>query len=81
VDESVARRCQEIAWQVYEALDCRGMGRVDIRLTPDNEPFVLELNTIPGFTATSLLPKAARCAGVEFPELCERILNLAALDG
>ena len=81
VDAEVTRQCQEIAWQVFEALECRGMGRVDIRLTPDNEPFVLELNTIPGFTETSLLPKAARCAGMEFPELCERILNLAALDG
>ena len=75
----VARQCQEMALGAYQALGCRGMGRVDIRLTPDGVPFVLEMNTIPGFTETSLLPKAARAAGIDFPELCERILNLAAV--
>lgn len=74
------RLCQEIAWATFEVLGCRGMGRVDIRLTDDGEPFVLEINTIPGFTETSLLPKAARAAGIEFPQLCEMILNLAGLD-
>jgi D-alanine-D-alanine ligase len=72
------RRCQELAWQTYTALGCRGMGRVDIRLTPEGHAYVLEMNTIPGFTETSLLPKAARAAGLEFPELCDRILTLAA---
>lgn len=80
LEPPVARQCQSLAWQVFESLGCRGMGRVDIRLAPDDQPFVLEMNTIPGFTETSLLPKAARAAGMEFPELCERILNLAALD-
>lgn len=80
IDAVTARRCQEIAWQTFNALGCRGMGRVDIRLTPEGEPFVLELNNIPGFTETSLLPKAARAAGIEFPQLCELILNLAAPD-
>jgi D-alanine-D-alanine ligase-like ATP-grasp enzyme len=55
------------------------MARVDIRMAQDGTLYVLELNTIPGFTETSLLPKAARAAGIEFPELCQRILNLAAL--
>jgi D-alanine-D-alanine ligase len=77
VDEAVARRCQQVAWDVFAALDCRGMGRVDIRLSADNEPYVLELNSIPGFTETSLLPKAAQAAGIAFPELCEMILNQA----
>lgn len=81
ISEPATKVCQKFAIEVFRALGCRGMGRVDIRLTPDDRPFVLELNTIPGFTETSLLPKAARCAGIEFPELCERILNLAALDG
>lgn len=71
------RTCQDLAWRSFQALGCRGMGRVDIRLAPDGNFFVLELNTIPGFTETSLLPKAARAAGIEFPELCQRILNLA----
>lgn len=73
------RMCQEIAWQTFEALDCRGLGRVDIRLTPDSIPFVLEMNTIPGFTETSLLPKAAKAVGIEFADLCEKILNLATV--
>jgi D-alanine-D-alanine ligase-like ATP-grasp enzyme len=66
-----------MAWGAFAALQCRGMGRVDIRLTPEGVPYVLELNSIPGFTETSLLPKAAKAAGIEFDDLCERILNLA----
>lgn len=79
LDEETTRRCQELAWRTFTALDCRGLGRVDIRLTPDGHPFVLELNSIPGFTETSLLPKAARAVGLEFPALCEKILNLARI--
>ena len=71
------RLCQELAWRTHQALGCRGLGRVDIRLAGDGAAFVLEMNTIPGFTETSLLPKAAKCAGLDFPDLCERILNLA----
>lgn len=78
LDSETTRRCQELAWSAYQALGCRGMGRVDIRLTPESEAFVLEVNTIPGFTETSLLPKAARAAGLEFPALCDKILSLAA---
>jgi D-alanine-D-alanine ligase-like ATP-grasp enzyme len=77
LDEATTRACQTLAWRTFTALECRGLGRVDIRLTPDGHPFVLELNSIPGFTETSLLPKAARAVGLEFPALCEKILNLA----
>jgi D-alanine-D-alanine ligase len=55
------------------------MGRVDMRLAPDGRIYVLELNTIPGFTETSLLPKAAQAAGYSFANLCERIMETAAL--
>ena len=48
-------------------------------MTPEGRCYVLELNSIPGFTETSLLPKAARAAGIEFPELCDRILRLAVI--
>lgn len=72
------QRCQELAWNAFLALSCRGMGRVDIRFSPEGHAYVLELNTIPGFTETSLLPKAARAAGLEFGALCEKIMNLAA---
>lgn len=77
LDVETTRRCQQLAWDTFVALGCRGMGRVDLRLAPDGHAFVLEMNTIPGLTSTSLLPKAARAAGIEFPRLCEMILNLA----
>lgn len=69
--------CQDLAQRTYAVLGCRGMARVDIRLTQDGVPYVLELNSIPGFTETSLLPMAARAAGIEFSELCDRILQSA----
>ena len=68
---------QTMALKTFEALHCRGFGRVDFRMTPDGELFVLELNTIPGFTAHSLLPKAAAAAGIDFPSLCDRIIRTA----
>jgi len=72
--------CSRLALDVYRALNCRGLGRVDIRLTPEGRPYVLELNTIPGFTETSLLPMAAKAAGMDFPSLCDRIMSSATLD-
>ncbi|MFN5865898.1 MAG: D-alanine--D-alanine ligase, partial [Candidatus Kapaibacterium sp.] len=54
-----------------------GYSRIDFRLDEDNQPWCLEVNTLPGMTATSLVPKAAAAAGVSFEELCERIINLA----
>ena len=73
----VLERAQNAACQAYEALGCRDFGRVDLMLTGEGEPRVLEVNTIPGFTSHSLLPMAAKCAGVSFGELCERILAFA----
>jgi len=70
---------QAMALKTFDALDCRGFGRVDFRMTPDGELFVLELNTIPGFTTHSLLPKAAAAAGIDFPSLCDRIMQTASL--
>ncbi len=79
LEAAVAAECQELAQRVFSALGCRGLGRVDIRLTPEGRPYVLELNSIPGFTGTSLLPKAAQAAGISFPDLCEKVLDLAAV--
>jgi D-alanine-D-alanine ligase len=53
------------------------LGRIDFRLPPDGEAMVLEVNTIPGLTETSLLPKAAAAAGIPFAVLCDRILATA----
>ena len=77
--EATARACQDLARRVFAALGGRDLGRVDLRMSPAGELFVLELNTIPGFTETSLLPKAARVAGLEFPELCDRIMRRATV--
>ncbi len=71
--------CQDLALRTYQALGGCGLGRVDLRMALDGSVYVLELNTIPGFTETSLLPKAAQCAGYTFPELCGRIMGLARL--
>ena len=76
VPEETAQKCRAAALAMFRALGCAGMGRVDIRLRPDGEIFVLELNNIPGLTAVSLLPDAARAHGWSFPELCEKILNM-----
>lgn len=70
------RAVQEAAWAAHEALGCRGMSRVDVILAEDG-PVVLEVNTIPGLTERSLLPKAARAAGIDFAALCAEILRLA----
>lgn len=77
---AVADACADAARRTFVALGCRGMGRVDLRLTDDGQAHVLELNSIPGFTETSLLPKAAQAAGMSFAELCDKIMRLASLD-
>ncbi len=65
---------QAAALRAFEACGCRGYGRVDFRLRPDGKFFCLEINTLPGMTELSLLPDAAKAAGISFDELCERIL-------
>jgi len=62
----------------HHALGCRHLSRTDMILNRDNVPVILEVNTIPGFTPTSLLPKAAACIGVSYEELCERLVVMAA---
>lgn len=77
---ALAARCAALAVAAHEALGCRAVSRVDLRLDAAGAPSVLEVNTIPGFTQPdSLLPKAAAAAGIEFPALCDRILRCAAL--
>lgn len=71
-----ARLLQGVSLDAFRALGCEVMGRVDVMLG-DEGPQVLEINTIPGLTGRSLLPKAAKAAGLDFPELCVKILNLS----
>ena len=70
---------QKAALKTHHALGCERMSRVDLILASDGALFVLELNTIPGLTAKSLLPKAAQKAGIDFPALCVKILSMALL--
>ncbi len=77
VSEAARSECQRVALRAHGALTCRGMSRADTIVTKDGTVYLLEVNTIPGMTKTSLLPDAARAAGVEFPELCDRLVSLA----
>jgi D-alanine-D-alanine ligase len=70
---------QGLAETVYRVLGCAGAARVDFIVDAAGQPFLLEINTIPGMTETSLLPMAAQKAGISFDELVERILHSAAL--
>jgi D-alanine-D-alanine ligase len=74
---SLTRRLKEVALQTYRIIGCDGAARVDFRITPRGKPFVLEINTTPGMTETSLLPMAAAKAGVDYDTLTERILDSA----
>lgn len=76
-DPALVARAKETALAAYRAVGGRGVGRVDERITPAGEIFVLENNSIPGCTAHSILPKSAAKAGVPFPALCVRILEEA----
>jgi D-alanine-D-alanine ligase len=73
----VARRIRELAIETYRVLGCEGAARVDFRITPKGKPYVLEINTVPGMTETSLLPMAAARAGITYEALTERILQSA----
>lgn len=77
IPEAARKRCEELAVAAHEALGCSGVSRTDIIVEPDGRAWVLEVNTIPGMTRTSLLPDAARAAGIEFPELCALLVGYA----
>ncbi|HMN10263.1 MAG TPA: D-alanine--D-alanine ligase [Gemmatimonadaceae bacterium] len=68
---------QRLAQRAYAALKLRGCARIDFRMTPAGDFYCLEANTLPGMTETSLIPQAAAAAGMSFPELCDRIVQLA----
>ncbi|MBM4018684.1 MAG: D-alanine--D-alanine ligase [Planctomycetes bacterium] len=75
--EARAARMVALALAAHRALGCRDLSRVDFMLPEEGEPQVLEINTIPGFTSHSLVPKAAARAGLGFPKLCERLVAMA----
>lgn len=77
IDESLRRSLQSLATKAHHALGCRCFSRVDFRLNAEGRPVVLEVNTIPGLTSHSLLPKAAQQAGISFVQLCKDMLASA----
>jgi D-alanine-D-alanine ligase len=77
LDPSVSERASALALEVFELLGCAGFARVDLMLSEDGGLYVLEANSIPGMTETSLLPQAADAAGVSFDELVQLILDAA----
>ena len=74
---ALASRIQDLALLACVSLGLKVYSRVDVRLSERSEPFVLEINTIPGMTEASLLPEAAAVAGISYPELCRRVIELS----
>ena len=77
IDPAKTKKIQELALQAFCALGLVVYGRVDVLLSGAGDPFVLEVNTIPGMTETSLLPEAAAAAGINYIDLCLRIIELS----
>lgn len=76
-DALTTRRVQDAALGAFHAVGARDYARVDVMVREDGAPVVLEVNTLPGMTETSLLPKAAAAAGIGFAELCQRMVDMA----
>jgi D-alanine-D-alanine ligase len=79
-EDPLAEKMKKIALDAYNAVSCRGVTRIDFRVSPLGRCYVLELNTSPGFTAHSLVPKAGIKTGLAFAEVCDRILQSATHD-
>jgi D-alanine-D-alanine ligase len=75
--EEQSARAQELAVRAFVASDCEGMARVDLFVRDDGEVLVNELNTIPGFTSTSVYARLFAASGVSYPELLEQLAELA----
>lgn len=77
LEPSIAERVRAVAIRAFQALGCAGMARVDSFLTVDGRVLVNEVNTIPGFTKISMYPRLWEVSGIRYPELIERLVNLA----
>ena len=77
ISEDCTAAVQDLAVRAFTACGCAGVARLDVMLSDAGEPYAIEVNAVPGMTETSLVPDAARAVGIEFPELCEKILAMA----
>ena len=75
--ENQESQLKEIALQAFQTIDATGWGRIDFILDKDNSPFLLEINTVPGMTSHSLVPMAAKAAGITFDQLVKQIIHEA----
>jgi D-alanine-D-alanine ligase len=76
-DPATAQRISEVALGAFKAIGARDYARVDVMIRPNGDPVVLEVNTLPGMTPTSLFPKAAAAAGLSYDALCQRMMDVA----
>lgn len=81
IDDEAAEAIKELAMAAHKALGCKGVSRSDFILDEQGRPWMLETNTLPGMTSTSLLPDSARAAGISFPELCTMLVEFALEEG
>jgi D-alanine-D-alanine ligase len=81
VDEDTFKHIQDQALKAYRSLGCKGYARADFRLSPEGKSYCLEVNTLPGMTSTSLIPKMAKAIGISFEELIAKIVNLSLKNG
>jgi D-alanine-D-alanine ligase len=79
--ERVTRHVRELACRTFEALDCAGLARVDFFVTPELDIYLNEINTMPGFTATSMFPRMWAASGLEYPKLVSRLVRTALRRG
>ncbi|WP_434743185.1 D-alanine--D-alanine ligase family protein [Micromonospora sp. SH-82] len=79
--DKVTRQVQEYAGRAFTALDCAGLARVDFFVTPDEQVYLSEINTMPGFTPTSMFPRMWAAAGLEYPKLVDRLIRTALRRG
>ena len=77
LDDDITAKLHDYAIKAHKALGCSGVSRSDFIIDDSGEAWILETNTIPGMTATSLLPDAAKAAGISFPELCTKLIEFA----
>jgi D-alanine-D-alanine ligase len=77
IPEAARAAASDAAGRAFTLLGCSAMGRVDVIVDAEGTPWLLEVNTVPGLTELSLLPDAARAAGIAFDELCQRLVDHA----
>ena len=77
IPDDLTAEIKNLAIAAFKICKCAGVARVDLMLSEENIPYVIEVNSVPGMTETSLVPDAARAAGIDFPDLCEKILTAA----